>query len=911
MKKAILLINLFVLFVIFSLWGSASGSDVTITDANKSNFTKINKIVQQKVEAGEEVAVLIKLKEEWEKHSVQKMTTSTDPASYISTKDIKRLQRALELSFSPEERKRSIKIIRRLKNIPWITGKITLKAFNKLKVHPNVAIIEEDIPVKALLDESGPLIDSHSVNDLGFTAYGVTVAVLDTGIDTDHPDLQDDLVWEECFLTDSGCPLTGGTTASGPGGAEDGHGHGTHVSGIITSSHSTYQGIAPDSGIVAIKVLDDTGQGWNSDVMAGVDWATSNKDTYGIRAINMSLGGGLYSGTCDSNEFGYESVSAAKSAGIIIFASSGNDASSTEINAPACLSPVISVGSVYDASVGRQKYTYCTDETSQTDQIVCHSNVSSVLDLLAPGAIIDSSAIGGGITSKSGTSMASPHAAAVAAIIMQVEPSLTPDEVLQTLQETGVSLLDTRIGLNFPRINAQEALSSLTFNLTLSTTGTGSGTVNGNGVYQYGETATVSAIPDTGSTFTDWSGPNADECSVGSVIMVSDKSCIATFTLNTHILNLNTDGTGSGNVTGAGTYNFGDTAIVTTTPDTGSIFAGWSGPDGPECTSGSVSMIADKSCTATFTLNTYTLTLETDGTGSGSLTGAGTYDYGDTAVVNATPDTGSTLFRWRGPDAHECSSGFVSIVEDKSCTATFKLSNNNSPVFTSIAITTATETLLYNYNITAEDADAGNVLSITALIIPAWLSLTDSGDGTALLSGTPAYDQLGDFKVSLSVEDSAGGSGSQHFIISVSENIVSVNLDLPDNWSLISLPVTPDNSNLTFIFPDAEVAYKFDGTYQLVTTLEPGTGYWVKLTNGGIYSITGRNFAECSLTLAPGWHLVGGINATATPTTEPPGEIDVVYDFEGTYSVATEFLPGKGYWVKVNNECQFNVSLQN
>jgi subtilisin family serine protease len=69
----------------------------------------------------------------------------------------------------------------------------------------------------------------------------VTVAVIDSGIDTDHPDLNNDLIWEECFLDDSGCPVTGGKRASDSGSAEDGFGHGTHVSGIITSGNATYR----------------------------------------------------------------------------------------------------------------------------------------------------------------------------------------------------------------------------------------------------------------------------------------------------------------------------------------------------------------------------------------------------------------------------------------------------------------------------------------------------------------------------------------------------------------------------------------------------------------------------------------------------------------------------------------------
>jgi hypothetical protein len=84
-------------------------------------------------------------------------------------------------------------------------------------------------------------------------------------------------------------------------------------------------------------------------------------------------------------------------------------------------------------------------------------------------------------------------------------------------------------------------------------------------------------------------------------------------------------------------------------------------------------MVADKNCTATFTLNTYTLTLATTGTGSGTVTGAGPYLHGAIATVTATADTGSTFTGWSGPNSAECATGSVSMVADKSCTATFDL----------------------------------------------------------------------------------------------------------------------------------------------------------------------------------------------------------------------------------------------
>ena len=156
------------------------------------------------------------------------------------------------------------------------------------------------------------------------------------------------------------------------------------------------------------------------------------------------------------------------------------------------------------------------------------------------------------------------------------------------------------------------------------------------------------------------------------------------FTLDTHTLTLTPAGTGSGTVTGAGTYDYGTNVAVSATADVGSTFTAWSGPDGTECTSGSVSMVADKSCTATFTLLTFTLTAATAGTGSGTVTSAPAgidcgedcdevYDINTVVDLSATPDSGSDFTGWSGdPD---CSDGSVTMDLEKSCTATFDLNN--------------------------------------------------------------------------------------------------------------------------------------------------------------------------------------------------------------------------------------------
>jgi hypothetical protein len=239
-----------------------------------------------------------------------------------------------------------------------------------------------------------------------------------------------------------------------------------------------------------------------------------------------------------------------------------------------------------------------------------------------------------------------------------------------------------------------------THTLTVSKAGTGGGTVTSTpaGIdcgadcsqdYDHGTVVTLTATPGAGSTFAGWSG-DAD-CTDGSVTMDAAQSCTATFTLDTHTLAVSKAGTGSGTVTStpAGIdcgadcsqdYDHGTVVTLTATPDTGSTFAGWSG-DG-DCSDGSVTMDAARSCTATFTLDPHTLTVSKAGTGAGTVTStpAGIdcgadcsqdYNHGTVVTLGATPDAGSIFIGWSG-DA-DCADGSVTMTAATSCTATFDL----------------------------------------------------------------------------------------------------------------------------------------------------------------------------------------------------------------------------------------------
>ena len=365
--------------------------------------------------------------------------------------------RVLQALAAPDE----FQVTRRYQTVPGLVGVVTPQGLENLRRNPDVQAVALDMPIQALDNESAALIRAdHVWNDLGLTGAGINIAVIDTGVDRTHPDLADHIVAQHCFSKGS-CPPSGADEGED---AQDENGHGTHVAGIISSrGTASPRGIAPDAGLVAVRVMDKNASGWNSDMIAGIDWVVANQAQFNIKAINLSLGAGQYADVCDAQDANTmlqaSALEAARQAGIVTFAASGNEGLTGGMVAPACISSVVSVGAVYDANLGAMAWPPCSDASATADRITCFSNSSSTLDLLAPGAVIMSTMLGGGQVSKSGTSMASPHAAAAAALMLQAYPSLTPAEIETTLERTGVPITDQRTGRVTPRIDALAAVT--------------------------------------------------------------------------------------------------------------------------------------------------------------------------------------------------------------------------------------------------------------------------------------------------------------------------------------------------------------------------------------------------------------------------------------------------------------------
>jgi cysteine-rich repeat protein len=326
------------------------------------------------------------------------------------------------------------------------------------------------------LAEGSALIGAPSVHAQGFTGVGIRVAVLDTGIDTDHPHLSDDIAAQQCFCDNHPAPVRACCPNGAPqeANAEDDNGHGTSTSGIVTSSRVAGPGIAPDAEIVAVKVLDSGGSGNFSDVAAGLDWLITNQTSLGLNVVNMSLGDGTQhddasvspcSGSNTAN-----AIESLHALGVVVFVSSGNDGHDNGIAFPACVAEAISVGGVYDANVGGIQWCgnatcttiLCTDNPTFADLFVCHTNSGSLLDILAPNFRTATTTLGGGTNfSFGGTSASSPYAAAKATLLLQADPTLTPEQIRTLMKTNGPSVTNPESGLSFTRTDVNQAFEAL------------------------------------------------------------------------------------------------------------------------------------------------------------------------------------------------------------------------------------------------------------------------------------------------------------------------------------------------------------------------------------------------------------------------------------------------------------------
>jgi parallel beta-helix repeat protein len=334
-----------------------------------------------------------------------------------------------------------------------VAGKLKARGLKKVMESQYVISIVPDIMIEPTLDKSRPLIEADKVEDeLFYTGKGSVVCVVDSGVDYTHPALGGGI--------GPGYKVLGGYDFNNNDpDPMDVMGHGTHVSGIVASEDSVYRGVAPGANLLASKVFETSSSPWST-IISGIDWCIEKKADLGTDIITMSLGdGGEY--TPQNCPYYGPSLENAYKAGIFIDASSGNSAHHNGIGFPACDKHVISVGAVYDDNIGGIYWGACDDPVTYADKVVCFTSRGPNLDTLAPGSKIKSTLIGGIFGDASGTSMASPHAAGLAAILLEVNPDLPPYDIGEIMKKTGDPVLDDATGLTFPRINALEAVKAV------------------------------------------------------------------------------------------------------------------------------------------------------------------------------------------------------------------------------------------------------------------------------------------------------------------------------------------------------------------------------------------------------------------------------------------------------------------
>ncbi|MBU1179742.1 S8 family peptidase [Patescibacteria group bacterium] len=258
---------------------------------------------------------------------------------------------------------------------------------------------------------------------------GVKVAVIDTGIDKDHPDLAGNLKGGVNFVSKNP------KKPADPNTWDDDNGHGTHVAGIIAAIDNTegVVGVAPEANLYAVKVLDKTGSGYVSDIISGLQWAVNN----GMDVVNMSLGAQV-----DVQAF-HDAVDAADAAGVLLFAAAGNDGDgdplTNEVDYPAKYDSVVAVGA-----------------TASDDSTPYWSSEGAEVEVSAPGANVLSTTNDGGYGVKNGTSMATPHVVGVAALMVSAGVTDVRGTLTATAEDLGPVGFDNSYGYGL--VDAQVAV---------------------------------------------------------------------------------------------------------------------------------------------------------------------------------------------------------------------------------------------------------------------------------------------------------------------------------------------------------------------------------------------------------------------------------------------------------------------
>ena len=393
--KVVLLISTFTLFVfsIFILVISSRNSQILNNTLNQDLYSKY--ISDDDVDTEDTVVVDNPTESEEKMGELVEDTTRQilKVGKVLSAEEISQLEETYNVEFTDDQVESGVYVVN-------VSDDSNLE---DLEDEDFVESVETDIPVKMFADTVDwgvSKIGTDEIWDYG-SGSGIKVAIIDTGIQLNHPDLVANVVSGFDFVNNDETAM-------------DDNGHGTHVSGIVaaTSNGSGSVGVGYSVSLMPVKVLNSSGYGYLSDVAKGIYYAANN----GARIINMSLGASVDSDTLKN------AISYASRKGVLIVAAAGNEYGAP-CSYPAAYSEVI-----------------CVVATDKDNHLASFSNIGG--ELSAPGVSNYSTYLGSTYKSLSGTSMASPHVAGAAAVLMSKCTTCTTSDIRNVLRETSVDLGD-------------------------------------------------------------------------------------------------------------------------------------------------------------------------------------------------------------------------------------------------------------------------------------------------------------------------------------------------------------------------------------------------------------------------------------------------------------------------------------
>lgn len=285
-------------------------------------------------------------------------------------------------------------------------------------VETNSVLVGTNDKAQAAFGVSKARLDMPSLD-----GAGVTIAVLDSGVDAGHPDLAARVIEFEDFVNNQLAP------------PYDDNGHGTHVTGIVAGdggeSGGLYRGVAPGAAIVAVKVLNSTLEGVTATVLSGIDWVIKNRSALGIRMIVLSMQTAA-GGCSDGTDALSVAINNATTLGLLVVVAAGNRGSGMcSIGSPAAASSALTVGAMADTGEGGFHLAPFSSRGPTLDGRIKP-------DVVAPGVGITSTKLVSGYEPRSGTSMAAPFVAGVAALMLDANPSLMPQQLKNMIMGTAV-----------------------------------------------------------------------------------------------------------------------------------------------------------------------------------------------------------------------------------------------------------------------------------------------------------------------------------------------------------------------------------------------------------------------------------------------------------------------------------------